>query len=217
MQASPTTKRALKNPRFWAWLALAAWPPALLGSLAGWDLMDPRTLGALLLWWPMDALGRLGALSLLLSAPGQRTPAQALAPALAAELLLGLKASALALLGLVPAIALLSLDQAAFRPAALLLAILGLVPAVYYALKRLLAPLWLLRSPLNATQALDASAAQTSGRFKLFLRLALPWVAVSLGLELLSLGVPDAAALLLAPLGLACGLLALARADAGLA
>jgi hypothetical protein len=214
MQAPPIGS-SLQDPRFWAWLALAAWPPALLSWLSGWDLVDPRYLGALLAWWPMDMLGRLGALALLLG-PSPRTPRQALGPALAAEVLLGLKAATLALLGLIPALALLSLDRAWTLPA-VGLAALGLIPALGYSLKRLLAPLWLLREDLNASAALGASAQQTSGRLSLFLRRLLPWLGLSLGLELLGLGLAEAWGLLLTPLSLALGLIGLRAADRALA
>lgn len=210
---------ALRRPRFWLWLCLSAWPPELIAQAAGWDLMDPRYLGLLLAWWPLDTLGRLGALALLVDAPGPRGRLDSglLRSALAAEVLLGLKASALALLGLVPALAILSFGRKAWLPLAAVAAIAGLLPAARFALRRLLAPLWLLRQPLNAGQALAASARQTSGRFRLFLGLALPWVALSWALDGLGLALPEGLALALAPLSLACGLLALARADRGLA
>jgi hypothetical protein len=160
-------------------------------------------------------LGRLGALALLLG-PSPRTPRQALAPALAAEVLLGLKTATLALLGLIPALALLSLDARWSLPA-VGLAVLGLIPALGYGLRRLLAPLWLLRQNLNASAALNASALQTSGRLSLFLRRLLPWLGLSLGLELLGLGLAEAWGLLLTPLSLALGLIGLRSADRALA
>jgi hypothetical protein len=152
----------------------------------------------------------------LLLGPSPRTSRQALSPALAAEVLLGLKTAALALLGLIPALALLSLDRG-WTLAVIVLAALGLVPALGYSFRRLLAPLWLLRQDLNASAALDASARQTSGRLSLFLRRLLPWLGLSLGLELLGLGLAEAWGLLLTPLSLALGLIGLRAADRALA
>ncbi len=217
-------KGALRDPRFWLWLALAAWPPEVLAWAFSWEIVDPAYLGVLLAWWPVDLGARLGALGIVLGAGAPlgrpytlRPWGDALKAALSAEVLLGLKTTALALLGLMPAIALASYDLEGSRPWVLLLAGLGLIPAAHFGLHRLLALVWVLKEPLNGGQALEASARQTRGRFRLFLRLAGPWVALSLGLDALSLGVPEPWGLLTAPLSLAAGLLALQRADQGLA
>lgn len=210
---------ALRSPKFWLWLCLAAWPPELLSRAAAWDWVDPHYVGLMLAWWPVDALGRLMAVAWLLGLDPtqQRSLGDLLRSTLAAEILVGLKASALALLGLLPALALLAYDRPKLLPLALALAVLGVIPALIYTLRRLLAPLWLLRQPLNASQALQASAQQTEGRFKLFLRLALPWLALSAALDLLSLALPNSLAVALEPISLALGLWALVQADQGLA
>lgn len=205
----------LRSPRFWGWLILGCWPPALAAWATGWDLVDPRYLGLLLLSWPLDVLGRLGALAVLLPRTA-RGPLQALAAALGAEVLLGLKLAGLALLGLLPALALLSLDHPGLRPWAWVAGALGLLPAALYGLRRLLALVWVLKEPCSASRALAAAAAQTKGRTTLFLRLAGPWLVLGLGLSLLDLG-GGAWSLLLSPLAAACGLLGLAKAEAGLA
>ena len=127
------------------------------------------------------------------------------------------QASAIALLGLLPALALVAYDRPKLLPLAAVIAVLGVIPAMIYTLSRLLAPLWLLRQPLNAGQALRASAQQTDSRFRLFLRLALPWLALSAALDLVSLTLPDTLATALEPISLALGLWALVQADRGLA
>lgn len=189
-------RRALASPALWAWLALSALPPELAARALGWDWVEPGALALGLLWWPLDTLGRLGALRVLLvelDAPapgGWRSATLALPSALAAEILLALRCTCLALLGLVPSLALLSLLEPAqlarwsWRGGLLGLALLGLLPAGLYALRRLLAPLELLRAPLKAGEALDASEKRLRGRLKTFLRLSLPWVALSWALSL---------------------------------
>lgn len=212
----------MKKPAFWLWLLVAAWPPEIVVRVMGWDIVDPGYLGVLVAWWPVDVLGRLGALGVLIQigtgGPMAR-PHTRWRSALAAEVLLGLKATSLALLGLIPAIAALSylgVDSPEKGLVITGLAGLGLLPATYFFMARLLAPFYILRQGLPAHAALDASARQTHGRLNLFLRLLLPWTALSWALDLGTLVLPDAAALLLAPFSLACGLLALRKADQGL-
>lgn len=208
--------------RFWLWLLLAAWPPELIAAWGGWDLVDPRYLGVMALWWPVDVFARLAALNQVLSrktgAPvGRpyegRRPGEALGDALACEILLSLKFAGVALAGLLPAIALASRGH---NRAALVLGALGLIPGLLFYLRRSLSLLWLLQAPLRASEALQASAQQTQGRTGLFLRLAGPWLLLSLGLDLGGLGLPELGGLLLAPLSLGAGLWGLLRAQKGL-
>lgn len=209
------------RPAFWLWLCLSAWPPELIAHAMGWDLMAPGYVALLLLWWPLDSLGRLGALRVLLASGGCAGPAggvalrAALPIALSAEISAGLRSSALALLGLVPAAALLSLvglESRAWRWALGGLALLGLLPAFVFLLKRALAPLGvLLGSAQSGREALDGSMRQMDGRIVVFLRAGLPWMAAAWLLDGLSLGLPGSAALALSPLSLALGLLGLLR------
>lgn len=206
-------KPAGTHLRFWLWLLLATWPPALIAAWGGWDLVDPRYLALLALWWPIDLLARLSALAL--GVPGlTRAPRHALGTALAAEALLSLKLAAVALLGLLPAIAFFSYGQVR---GAWLAGLLGALPSLLFTLRRSLSPLWAMKGPLNASETLLASVRQTDGRSWLFLRLAGPWMALGLGLELAALGLPELAGLALGPLSLAAGLQALKSADQGLA
>lgn len=226
----PALRRALSSPALWAWLALSALPPELLSRAFGWSLADPAYLVASLLWWPVDTFGRLEALNILLTrglgSPGTpgaptawRPPRAALGSALAAEVLLSLRAAALALLGLLPCLALLSLlgpDQLlhwGWRLLLLALAGLGLLPTAFYVLRRLLAPLELLRRPLTAGEALDASELRLRGRLTAFLKLAWPWIALSWALDLAGLALPDALALGLALPSLAASVVPIALSE----
>jgi hypothetical protein len=227
----PFLRRSFLSPAFWFWLALSAFPPELLSHAFGWGLADPAYLASSLLWWPADTLGRLAALRILLeefdrdarSGPGVLRPSSAaLGPALAAEILLSLRSAVLALLGIIPCLALYSLLEPAqtlgwaWRLLLGALALGGLLPALFYVLKRMLAPLELLRRPLRAGEALDASAARLKGRLKAFVRMALPWLLLSWALDLGGLALPDWVALglalpslaaQLAPIALSQGLL----------
>ena len=176
-------------------------------------MADPAYLAVSLLWWPADTLGRLAALRILLvefdkdaTAPNAalRPCSAALGAALAAEILLSLRSAVLALLGLIPCLALYSLLEPAqtlswaWRLLLLGLALAGLLPALFYLLQRMLAPLELLRRPLRAGEALDASASRLKGRLKAFLGLALPWLLLSWILDLGGMALPDWIALALA-------------------
>lgn len=211
--------------RFWLWLLLAAWPPELIAAWGGWDLVDPRYLGVMALWWPVDVFARLAALRAILMRGPRETGApmgrpyivrdarDAWGSAIAAEILLSLKFAGVALAGLLPGIALASRGH---HSVALLVGALGLVPALFFYLRRSLSLLWLLQGPYRASEALQASAQQTQGRTGLFLRLAGPWLLLSLGLDLAGLGLPELGGLLLAPLSLGAGLWGLLRAQKGL-
>lgn len=206
---------ALRRPAFWAWLGLACLPPELLSQAFGLELVDPAYLALLLLWWPIDTLGRLGALGLLLGAQGRvtRSPWRTLPSALAAEVLLGLRSGVWALLGLLPGIALLSyvgVESGSRRAAVILLLLLGLLPSAFYALRRLLAPRELLLAPLSGSDALDASAQSLQGRLRPFLLMAAPFIIFSWALDGLGLALPWGLALALGPLSLALALLPLA-------
>jgi hypothetical protein len=221
-------RRALLSPAFWGWLALSALPPELLSHAFGWGMADPAYLAVSLLWWPADTLGRLAALRILLvegvGGPGSlatswRSSLSALWPAVTAEVLLSLKATIWALAGLVPCLALFSLlspDQMlgwGWRLVLLALAVLGLVPALLYLLRRLLAPLELLRRPLKAGEALDASASRLKGRLKAFLWMALPWLAASWALDAVGMALPDWIALVLALPSLAASVVPIALSE----
>ncbi|HTA17614.1 MAG TPA: hypothetical protein VK786_07700, partial [bacterium] len=136
-----------------------------------------------------------------------------------AEILLSLRATILALAGLIPCLALFSLLSPAEllcwtgRLALLALAVLGLLPALVYLLRRLLAPLELLRRPLKAGEALDASATRLKGRLKAFLWMALPWLAASWALDAAGLALPDWIALILALPSLAASVLPIALSE----
>ena len=214
----PTWQRALGRPAFWGWLCLASLPPELISQALGWELVDPGYIALLLLWWPLDTLGRLAALRELLSpaTPELRGAVTALPSALAAEILVGLRSGVLALAGLVPAIAVLSylgVGTPAARVLLLALALVGLLPSALYALRRMLAPRQLLLAPLNASQALDASAQTLHGHLRPFLLLAAPLIVASWALDLGGLALPWGVALALGPLSLALELLPLALFD----
>jgi len=209
---------ALRRPAFWAWLCLASLPPQLISQAKGLELVDPTYIALLLLWWPVDTLGRLGALHQLLQAEGRdlRRPWAALPSALAAEILLGLRSGIWALLGLIPGIALLSylgVETGPRRLAVLLVLMLGLIPSALYALRRLLAPRHLLEARLSASEALDASALQLRGKLRPFLLMATPFIAASWALDGLGMALPWAMALLMGPLSLAFSLFPLAFFD----
>jgi hypothetical protein len=186
-------------------------------------MADPAYLALSLLWWPADCLGRLAALRILLvqgvggpasSATAWRPSLSALWPAVAAEVLLSLRATIMALAGLIPSLALFSL----LSPGQLLgwawrLVLLALLPALFYLLRRLLAPLELLRRPLKAGEALDASATRLKGRLKAFLWMALPWLAASWALDAMGMALPDWIALILALPSLAASVLPIALSE----
>jgi len=193
-------------------------------------MVDPAYLVLTLLWWPMDTYGRLAALRILLTQRTQgkyasatakiwRSSTSALGSALAAEVLASLRAGNLALVGLLPALAFLSylgpdlLSQWTFRLGFLALVALGLLPSAFYLLRRLLAPLELLRAPLSAGEALEASATRLNGRLRPFLWLALPWLGLSWIFDAASLAFPDWIALGLALPSLAATLMPLARSE----
>ncbi len=210
---------AARRPAFWLWLALSAWPPELISDALGLQIVDPGYVGLMLAWWPLDVLAKLGALAVLLDAgglaPHRRGPWPALPSALSAEVLLGLRTAALGLLGLVPGVALLSLagiDTPIKRWSVSLLCLAGLIPALLYTLRRLLSSLDLLLAPVNAGAALDASANRLKGRLWAFLKLAWPWLALSLALDGLGLVVEGPAGLPLSLLSLALSILPLGLA-----
>ena len=210
---------ALRRPAFWAWLCLASVPPELISQARGLELVDPAYAALLLVWWPVDTLGRLGALRALLgpsTSSGQvrlRQPWAALPSALAAEILLGLRSGIWALLGLIPGIALFSylgLETGPRRAAVIVLLLAGLLPSAYYALQRSLAPRQLLEAPLGASEALDASAQQLKGRLRSFLLMAAPLIVASWAVDGLGMLLPWGLALALGPVSLALELLPLA-------
>jgi hypothetical protein len=205
----------LRRPAVWGWLTLACLPPELLSQAYGWELVDPAYLAVLLLWWPLDTLGRLGALGEMLSGDGfeLRSPLKALPSALAAEILVGLRSGVLALAGLVPGIALLSyvgLEHVPRRLAVIVLLLLGLLPSLLYALRRLLAPRFLMLAPMKAAEALNASAQALQNGLRPFLLMAAPFIVASWCIDGLGLALPWGVALVLGPLGLALSLLPLA-------
>jgi hypothetical protein len=216
-------RAALRNPAFWGWLALACLPPDLLAWAMGWDGLQPAAILVSLAWWPLDVLGRLAALRLLVRAGGNPladgppAPAPGLASAWAsagsAELRVGLWSTVWALLGLLPAFVALSLG-ALSRPMGrgllILLALLGLAPALLYVLRRWVAVLFVLQGR-RAGSALDASRARLKGRIGPFMGAFLPWMLAAWGVEALSWALPNAWGLPLEPLGMALELLALWR------
>lgn len=207
--------KQLRRPALWGWLGLACLPPELLSQAFGWEIVDPAYLAVLLLWWPLDTLGRLGALKELFADQGLelRPPTSALASALSAELLVALRSGVLALVGVLPGLALLSvigLESGPRRLAVLGLLLAGLLPSLGFALRRLLAPRFLLLAPMDAAEALDASAAALQGRLRPFLLMAGPFIVLSWVLDGLSLYLPWGLALALAPLSAALLLLPLA-------
>ena len=216
-------KAALRNPAFWAWLSLACLPPDLLAWALGWDGLQPGGILVSLAWWPLDVLGRLAALRLLLRAEGNPLaegpsgPAPSLVSAWAsagsAELRVGLWSTVWALLGLVPAFMVLSLGALAHplgRGLLILLALLGLVPALIYVLRRWVAVLYVLQGR-HAADALEASRARLKGKMRPFIRAFLPWMLAAWAVEGLSWALPGAWGLPLEPVGTALELLALWR------
>lgn len=215
-------KPAWRQASFWAWLALACLPVDLLAWWRGWALVDPAYLGLSLLWWPLDVLGRLMALALLLGPPASQGAWRRLGAALSAEVRLGLWLACGLLAGLIPAIFLLSVkgfQQPAWLAAELGLGLLGLIPGLLYALRRLLAPVLVLQGA-GAADALTGSALRLKGRLKPFLRAYLPWLLAGLVLENLSFvldlaglgqALPDPWGGLLTPLATALELIGLAR------
>jgi hypothetical protein len=218
-----TLWRGLRAPSLWAWLALSALPPELFSRAMHWDVVDPPYLLVMLLWWPVDTLGRLAALRILLAAKDAdapwRSPWSALPAALSAEILLALRGTALLLAGFMPVLALASLlrpDQLvrwSFRCGLLILALLGMLPALLYTVRRLLAPLEILRKRLGAGAALDASEKRLRGRLKSFLWLAWPWLAAAWILDAAGLALPDWIALALALPSLAASVAPLALSE----
>jgi len=183
----------------------------------GWSLVDPPYLALSLLWWPVDGMARLMALSLLMDpAPARawrRYPAL-----LSTEVRVGLWSTCLFLAGLLPAIFLMSLkgfQDKSWLAAELLLAGLGLLPGVYYLLYRSLAPLLVLRGA-GAADALSTSARQIHGHLGPFLRAALPWLWAGWALEGLGWLAPDPWGLALAPLATALEFNALVRGASAL-
>jgi hypothetical protein len=67
---------------------------------------------------------------------------------------------------------------------------LGILPALFYALKRILAPIYVLRGA-RAAAALDASAQALDGRLPRFLRVFLPWMLLGWALEGAAMATPD--------------------------
>lgn len=216
-------RRAWASPALWAWLALSALPPELISRAMHWDAVDPPYLLLMLLWWPADTLGRLAALRIMLLSrepeSDWRNPWSALPAALSAEILLALRGTAMVLAGVLPCLALfsvLSQEQLLSWPFRLglgSLALLGILPALVYTLRRLLAPLEILRRPLGAGAALDASEKRLRGRLKSFLWMLFPWLAASWILDCAGLALPDWLALALALPSLAASVAPLALAE----
>jgi hypothetical protein len=213
--------RALRSPAFWAWLTLACLPPDLLAWAMGWDSLQPASVVVALAWWPVDVLGRLAALQLLLAAAGDPLALgqPAAAPSLgrawssaqSAELRVGLWSTVWALAGLVPALLAFSLG-ALERPGGqlvlILLAVLGLVPALLYVLRRCLAVFFVLQGQ-SAGQALPSSVDRLRGRMGPFIRALLPWMLAAWAVDGLIWLLPDPWGLPLEPLGSALELLGL--------
>ena len=216
-------RSALRSPAFWAWLALASLPPDLLAWLFGWDSLQPASIAVSLAWWPVDVLGRLAALGLLLDATGPSWPTgagtarpglgRAWASAQSAELRVALWSTVWALAGLVPALWVLSLGALAW-PAGkfliILLAALGLAPSLVYVLRRWLAVLYVLQG-WRAADALRASRERMRGKMGPFIRAFLPWMLAAWAVEGVTMLLPDPWGLPLEPLGSALELLALWR------
>jgi hypothetical protein len=216
-------KAALRNPAFWGWLALACLPPDLLAWALGWDGLQPGAILVSLAWWPLDVLGRLAALRLLLRAEGNPLaeaspgPAPGLAAAWAsagsAELRVGLWSTVWALLGLLPAFLILSLGALAHplgRGLLILAGLLGLAPALLYVLRRWVAVFFVLQGR-GASGALEASRARMEGKMGPFLWAFLPWMLAAWAVEGVSWALPGAWGLPLEPVGMALELLALWR------
>ena len=209
---------AWRRPAFWAWLALAGLPVDLWAWARGWNLVDPAYLGLSLAWWPVDALGRLMALSLLLPDPPPMPAWRRLPSALSAEIRVGLWSTCVLLAGLVPAIALFSLkgfQGPVWLALELGLTALGLLPGLLYGLRRLLAPLLVLGGA-GAADALHGSAQRLRGRLRPFLRAFLPWMLAAWALDGLSWLLPDPWGLALTPPSTALELIALLRGASAL-
>jgi hypothetical protein len=174
---------------------LATVPPDALATWQSWDIVDPGYVGVMLVWWPVDSLARLAILAWLLkeALPGiqLRRPVSAVLSAINAEALLSVRVGIVSLLGIVPALTLLAwwgVESLALRLALLALGLLGLLPTIAYYMRRSLAFVGILAENLNGPVALDWSRTRLQGHLKHFLRLALPWWALSLVLELLNFG-----------------------------
>ena len=216
-------KSALRNPAFWAWLSLACLPPDLVAWAFGWDSLQPASVVASLAWWPMDVLGRLAALRLLLEAVGDPLaggtsgPAPSLARAWAsagsAELRVGLWSTVWALAGLLPALLALSLgalEHPTGRAVFILLALLGLGPSLVYVLRRWVAVFFVLQGQ-GAGTALRSSRDRLHGKMGPFIRALLPWMLAAWAVDGLIWLIPDPWGLPLEPLGSALELLGLWR------
>jgi hypothetical protein len=182
-----------QQPRFWAWLALASLPVSLLAWRMNWSLVDPAYLGLSLAWAPVDALARLMALRCLLDPGARGLPWGRFASSLSAEIRVGLGSFNRVLAGLIPAFFVLSLkgfQSRAWLGFGLVLALLGALPGLFYALKRILAPIYVLRGA-RAYDALAASAQALDGRLLRFLRVFLPWTLAAWALQGLALALPD--------------------------
>lgn len=175
-------------------------------------MVDPQYLGTLVAWWAVDAWVRLIVLrSLITALQPQRElkrPAAVLAAALNAEALLDVRSGIWGLVGLIPALALLALAGIESYPAQmgiLALAAVGLIPATTYILRRSLASAGLLLGRAQrGAQALDWSA-QRLRVWGPFLKLALPWWALSWALDGLTLILGNADSWGAASLGWALG------------
>ncbi|HTB35279.1 MAG TPA: hypothetical protein VK842_10475 [bacterium] len=210
----------LRSPAFWAWLSLACLPPDLLAWAFGWDSLQPASVLVSLAWWPLDVLGRLAALRMLLDAPGGAWPAapsqspslaRAWASAQSAELRVGLWSSVWALAGLVPALLAFSLGGWGLpwgRGLLILLALLGLVPALLYVLRRWLAVFFVLRGQ-GAGAALESSRDRLRGKMGPFIRAFLPWLLAAWALDGAGWLLPGPWGLPLEPLSTALELLGL--------
>jgi uncharacterized membrane protein YqaE (UPF0057 family) len=197
---------------------LAGLPVDLWAWARGWDLMDPAYLALSLAWWPVDVLGRLMALRLLMGPQATADPWRQLPSALSAEIRVGLWMTALFLAGLVPAVGLFSIQGIQSRGwigAELGLGLLGLIPGLVYALTRLLAPLFVLQGH-RAAAALQASTLSLRGHLRPFLRAFLPWMLAGWAVEGLGWLLPDPWGLALTPLATALELNALLRGSSAL-
>ena len=180
--------------------------------------MDPAYLALSLAWWPVDALGRLMALRLLMGPRATADPWRQLPSALSAEIRVGLWMTAIFLAGLLPAVFLLSvkgIQAPGWVGAELGLGLLGLLPGVLYALHRLLAPLYVLQGD-RAADALQASTKRLRGRMIPFLRACMPWMLAAWALEGLGCALPDPWGMALTPLATALELNALLQGASAL-
>lgn len=156
----------------------------------GWSLVDPQYVVTLIAWWAVDAWVRLILLATLIQTlqPQRelKAPAPVLAAALNAEALLDARSGIWALVGLIPALALLALAGIESYPAQmgiLVLAALGLIPATTYFLRRSLASAGLLLGSARRGGEALAWSAERLNVWKPFLRLALPWWALGWALD----------------------------------